>query len=563
VLEQYPDRTVIGAHFAEDVTRAFMPPSPTLIDSPRPESDPRVGVVNFWPDLDEVVRRARYAIPGSDYFGENDPELAGRVYTTLAGRILERVMPGVELPREPAVLRLAKPGQGIRRESFHTIFVEDDWRTKYAGGKFFGGKAVVIGPFGNRFKDELLTPLGQVHGAEMHLNAVNAILRGDSFVELGPGAEPAALAGMILVAFLLAIPAGSPLLRFGALLGAALAYFGAALAAANMGLLLPVLTPLVGLLAAGASAQAYQQLLDQVERARTRRTLERYVSRDVVKELLDEPASFLEALGGVRRPVTVMFSDLRGFTTMTEKGDSHQLVAQLNEYFTEMVGIVFAHGGTLDKFIGDAIMAVWGSIRSGGPEEDVARCTAAVLEMREALARLNETWAARGWQRLAVGFGVNHGEAIAGNIGSPQKMELTVIGDAVNLASRLEGVTKEYGLDLLLGEDAGKLAAGRFHVLEVDRVQVKGRSRPAEIYTVLGPKESPLGPGREEFPETYRRALERYRAADFAGAARLFARCRELDPASPLPGVYLARCEALGKEPPPPGWDGVFVMTKK
>jgi adenylate cyclase len=563
-LDQHAGKLIIGAHFAEDVTRTFIPPSDSLIASGRPEADPHVGYVIFWPDLDEVVRRVRYKILGRDYFHQNiAPEVADRVYTSFSGRILERLGFAEKLPFGEQMFRFAEINKSFRRESLYTLFVPDDWRTKYADGAFFKGKIVVIGPHGDRFKDQLLTPFGSVNGAELHLDAVNAFLQNAFFVQPSLAGDLCMTALAVAVAFIFAIPSAQPLWRFLALFFVAAVYLGTAVAIANAGLLLPVLAPVVTLLTSGATSQAYQQVLDQIERARTRRTLERYVSRNVVRELLDEPASYLETLGGVRKPVAVLFSDLRGFTSMTEQGDSHQLVAQLNEYFTEMVKIVFENNGTLDKFIGDAVMAVWGNIKSEGPETDVCRCVNAALQMREAVARLNADWRSRGMTALGVGFGINYGEVIVGNIGSTEKMELTVIGDAVNLASRLEGVTKEYAIDMLLGEEAGRLADPAFHLINIDRVQVKGRSRPVEVFAAIARKDAPIAPATEAFIATHHEALRKYRDRDFAGAAERFARCLELDPASRVATLYIERCASLENDPPPPAWDGVFVMTRK
>ena len=160
-------------------------------------------------------------------------------------------------------------------------------------------------------------------------------------------------------------------------------------------------TPLLVLILSSSIALTYDYLLERHEKRRVRRTLERYVSRDVVKELLDNPQTFFNALGGVRKPVSVLFSDVRGFTTLTESADSHALVKQLNEYFQEMVAHVFAHQGSLDKFIGDAVMAVWGSIVSHGPQQDALNAVATALAMKRSLKKLNEDWKARGMLELA------------------------------------------------------------------------------------------------------------------------------------------------------------------
>jgi len=182
----------------------------------------------------------------------------------------------------------------------------------------------------------------------------------------------------------------------------------------------------------------YDFTLERIEKLRTRRTLERYVSRNLVKEILENPGSYYNSMRGVRKPATILFSDIVGFTSMTESADPVQLVSQLNEYLTHMVGVVFENGGTLDKFIGDAVMAVWGNVSSRGVAEDTRAAARAALGMRRELNELNKRWHREGFVPLAVGIGINQGDVLIGNIGSSgahERLDPTVIGDAVNLAS--------------------------------------------------------------------------------------------------------------------------------
>src|SRR5437879_13779498 len=192
---------------------------------------------------------------------------------------------------------------------------------------------------------------------------------------------------------------------------------------------------------------------------------------------------------GSRKPVTVLFSDIVGFTPMTERADPVAVVKQLNEYLSRMVAAVFENGGTLDKFIGDAIMAVWGNVSSRGVAEDAKAAVRTALAMRRELRKLNESWRAQGVEELAFGIGINQGEAVIRNIGSYQpheRLDPTVIGDAVNLASRLEGLTRVYGVEILVGESASELMKDEFHLRSVARAQVKGKTKPVEMFTLVG-----------------------------------------------------------------------------
>ena len=252
------------------------------------------------------------------------------------------------------------------------------------------------------------------------------------------------------------------------------------------GLLLLTVPVLAAFLVSGFFSLAFEYVLESLEKMRTRRTLERYVSKNLVKEILDNPGSFYNTLKGVRKPATMLFSDIIGFTTLTENADPEKLVVQLNEYLTRMVAVVFENEGTLDKFIGDAVMAVWGNARSAGVENDAKMAARAALGMRRELKLLNDRWKTEGTNPLGIGIGINQGEVLVGNIGSSERADLTVIGDAVNLASRLEGLTRTYGVDILLGANVTELVRDEFQVRSVALVQVKGKTKPVEISALLG-----------------------------------------------------------------------------
>ena len=274
------------------------------------------------------------------------------------------------------------------------------------------------------------------------------------------------------------------------------AYLGATVFFYNTRGLFILALPVLGAFnLSGLFALGYDFTLERLEKLQTRRTLERYVSKNLVKEILENPDSFYSSLRGVRVPATVLFSDIVGFTTLTESADPEALVKQLNEYLSRMTAAVFENGGTLDKFIGDAVMAVWGNVRSLGLAED-AKCAArAALVMRRELQKLNERWQGEGIAPFKIGIGLNQGEVLVGNIGSQEKMDPTVIGDSVNLASRLEGLTRTYAVDILVGPTAADLIRDSFDLRSVALVQVKGKTRPVEIFALIGAKNEPERPG--------------------------------------------------------------------
>jgi adenylate cyclase len=209
----------------------------------------------------------------------------------------------------------------------------------------------------------------------------------------------------------------------------------------------------------------------------------RYVSRDVYAQLMENPD--LAELGGRRREMTVLFSDIRGFTSVTERGNPEALVAQLNEYFSRMVAVVFRHEGTVDKFVGDMVMALFGA-----PLDDPAHAehaAAAAVDMVRELGELNREWAAKAMPQLDIGIGINSGDMIAGNIGSSSIMSYTVIGDNVNLGSRLESLNKEYKTRIIISDATRGRLTGAYDIRPLGDVVVKGKTTAVAIFEIKVP----------------------------------------------------------------------------
>ena len=228
---------------------------------------------------------------------------------------------------------------------------------------------------------------------------------------------------------------------------------------------------------------AYQYFVEGREKRKVAKLFGRYVSRDVYSQLMADPDQ--AELGGKRREMTVLFSDIRGFTSVTERGDPEELVRQLNEYFSRMVEIVFRHKGTVDKFVGDMVMALFGAPLDDPDHADHA-VQAAVAMVRE-LADLNRAWAARGMVQLDIGVGVNSGDMIAGNIGSASIMSYTVIGDNVNLGARLETLNKEYKTRIIISEATRARLTGGFQTRPLGDVVVKGKTTAVKVFEVQVP----------------------------------------------------------------------------
>ena len=423
----------------------------------------------------------------------------------------------------------------------------------------------MVGPSAQVFHDVVDTPMSPAtFGPTLHFQAMAAAL-GREFLRATPRKiELMLVCAAGLVAWLLVAFVRKPLVCLGGLVAITAGYLVAArLLYDNTGLLLLTVPVLSALVLSGSFSLGFEYFLERLEKLRTRRTLERYVSKNLVAEILENPDSYYSSLRGMRVPVTILFSDLIGFTTLAEKADPEALVVQLNEYLSRMTSEIFSNGGTLDKFIGDAIMAVWGNVRSLGTAQDAKSCARAALGMRRELSQLNQTWREQGRMGLGMGIGVNHGEVIVGNIGSQERMDPTVIGDAVNLASRLEGLTRIYGVDMLVGASVAELVRDEVYLRSVARVQVKGKTKPVDVFTFIAARGEETDPEFLKWLETYEEALEKFRARDFIDAKILFSRFLEFYPDDLLAKMYLQRALEYEHAPPDEAWDAIEVFKKK
>ena len=462
------------------------------------------------------------------------------------------------------MIRFTSPDAFAPRPLYE-VFDPKFWHANYADGAFFKDKIVMVGSSAQVEHDFVVTPISPTTlGPALHLQAMAAAMNHE-FLRPTPaktGLALVAVAGLMawsVVGFL-----RRPLLCLGTLVLITAAYLGAArLSYDKAGLLLLTVPVLSALLLSGLFSLGLEYAIERLEKLRTRRTLERYVSKNLVKEVLENPDSYYSSLRGVRVPATVLFSDLIGFTTLSEKADPEALVSQLNEYLSGMTSVVFSNGGTLDKFIGDAIMAVWGNVRSFGMAQDAKNCARAALGMRRELRQLNQKWREEGRMGLGMGIGINQGEVVVGNIGSHERMDPTVIGDSVNLASRLEGLTRIYGVDILVGASAAELARDEVHLRSVARVQVKGKSKPVDVFTFIGARNEEIDPEFLKWLETYEEGLEKFRARDFTDAKILFSRFLEFYPDDLLAKMYLDRALDYEQAPPDEAWEAVEVFEKK
>lgn len=289
------------------------------------------------------------------------------------------------------------------------------------------------------------------------------------------------------------------------------------------------------------------------------RSFGKYVPRALVQELIGSGQEAV--LGGRSRELTMLFSDIAGFTSLAEKLAPDELVAQLGEYLDDLSSCVEREHGTVDKYIGDAIMAFWGAPRS--LSDHALRACRAALAMQHAARALDAKWQAEGKPPMKTRIGVNTGECVVGNIGSHQRMNYTVMGDSVNLASRLEGLNGQYGTWIMLGETTAELVKDEMLVRPLDWVAVKGKARAVLVHELVGTRAAATA-AQQQGTLRYREALELYRARRFDDAAAAFDRAREAFGGEDGPSdVMAARCRAYRDTPPPIEWDGSYVRTEK
>lgn len=388
-----------------------------------------------------------------------------------------------------------------------------------------------------------------VPGVYLHATAVNNLLEGVALRRATRGIEVLCAVGLALIAGLAAFqfaPAIASLLV--AALG--LAWVGVATYWFSRGLVLPLLAPLVAAVATFALQWAYRFVVADRDKRFLRQAFQHYLAPAVIDQLVT--ARRPPELGGETRELTVWFSDIQGFTKIAERlADPHKLVEFMNQYLSEMTDIVMAHGGFVDKYIGDAIVAVFGAPLAD--PEHARKAVASALACQARLAEIQSSFSLPPELPVLVRIGVNTGEMLVGNIGSRERKNYTVMGDAVNLASRIEGANKPYGTYLLVSDSTRAACGEAMAFREIDTVRVVGRATPLTLF-------EPIVEAKADRLATYAAAMADYRQSRFSEAATLFERIEREDPVA---ARMLARCRQFLVQPPPRDWGGVFDLESK
>jgi adenylate cyclase len=418
----------------------------------------------------------------------------------------------------------------------------------------FAGKWVLVGLTAPGLLDLKASPVSAIYpGVEVHATLLDNLLRGD-FLRPVPGwglwAGTLVLAAAMVMGVLFFSGLLATLTGFAAL---AVIYLGLVVGAFHFSWWVDPVLPGLALSLSFALAAAFSYATEGRQKLYIRRMFGQYMSDTVINHLLENPEKL--QLGGERRRVTLFFSDLAGFTTISERLSAETVVGLLNDYLSAMTEIILDEEGTVDKFEGDAIMAFWGAPLDQ-PDQAPRACRAA-LRQQSALAKLNRQFAGLDLPPLSMRIGLHTGDAIVGNLGSAKRFDYTVIGDTVNLASRLEGVNKFYGSHIMASEVTVADCTGAVEFRELDLVAVKGKEQAVRVFEVLGlPGE--LDPETVRRRQDFARALEFYRQGRFPEALAGFEAILTANPEDGPARVYRDRCRKFQEAPPPADWDTVF-----
>jgi adenylate cyclase len=540
---------VFGAHISQVTRRSYkqsmlVEPLPILAEAAR-----EVAIVSLFPDPDGIMRKGVTFLEGM-------PSLA-----FAATAVSDPSFP----EREPEefgsfLIDFTGPSGNITTVSYYQVLTDE------VPAELFEGKIVLVGLASDvaveveGAVDAYPTPFFRfsrkmMYGVEIHANAVATLLEG---CPLRVASQPWLVPLLLAVAFVPFPVRKRPVVLTALTLGciAVLAGISVFLFQAH-DLVLDALPAMGAVLGSGMWWGVTEYTATAREKRQLRGVLDRYVAPDVVKAVMRNPE--LLRLGGEKRELSVLFADIRGFTNLSELLEPEQLVSLLNAFHSRMTDYVFAHGGTLDKYIGDAIMAIFGAPL---PRANHARCACrTTLDMLTALEDLGPDWEARGVPPPRIGVGVNTGIMVVGNMGSDKRFDYTVMGDEVNLTSRLEGLCKVYLTAAIISESTRSALEEDFVCRELDLVRVKGKKRPVKIYELLA--EGDVSDQWKAVLRQFSRGLAAYRSQSWKEARAAFREVLQIRPEDGPAKVFLSRCELLGESPPGSDWDGVWTMVSK
>ncbi|MGI9382936.1 MAG: CHASE2 domain-containing protein [Methyloligellaceae bacterium] len=535
------------------------------------------GMFTIRPDPDGVVRRVPTILVAKDRIV---PSLTTELLRVATGQkafliksdeagVRSIVVAGVEVPtdRNAQIWVYYSPHDPARYISAKDV-IEGKVPIKRLAGKL-----VLVGTSASGLFDLRSTPLDPaLPGVEIHAQVLENILTKTALERPGymVGAE-ICLAFLVGIAIIVLVPILGAKRVFA--LGAAIALIVVSVSwqlFSHYGILFDAAYPLASSFVVFLALLFVNYVREEAQRQQIRDAFGQYLSPALVEQLAAEPDRL--ALGGETRHMTILFSDVRGFTSISElyKRNPQGLTALMNQFLTPLSNAIMEHNGTIDKYMGDAIMAFWNAPLDD-TDHQISACEAA-LAMLERLEELNIQRQAEAGAKgdefipLDVGVGINTGECVVGNMGSDLRFDYSVLGDSVNLASRLEGQSKSYGVKIITGSSTAAAVGDRFGVLELDSIRVKGKAEPEDIYTILGRQDVIGEPSFERLKESFHEMRAAYRKQDWDRAQTILGACRQQQNGFDLGllyDVYDARIQTFQQTPPPPDWDGVFTMETK
>ena len=563
-LEKYSDHVVIGGNLTEAETdrgapAQFLPPNNSLIpdNSSRPAAlDARVGYINLWPDGDDVIRRARLRATNHE-LGDPVNTAPDTIVHSFDARALEkfgatRLPPVNAQPR----FRYTGPPSTWPIIPLGDVLTPKVWEKNFRSGEFFKGKFVLIGPTANIFQDAHRTPFRserEMAGPEIHLQLINAALHGEFLQELPPLAVGALIALSGLVGAMLCQLMRAPVLRLLKAIVCGAVYFVLAfLCFSRWGLVLPVVSPLLVLALIGVGALGYDFITERLERMKLRHTMGLYFSPRVLDAVLSDPGSMQPR----RADVVLLLTDLRNSTPLAEMLGPKGMFELLNKVFEAQTGAIMSEEGNLEHFLGDQFLSYWGAPQKQPDAAD--RAARAAMKLIRAMEELRGTLAPNVQKIFNYGVALHAGGVLVGNKGSSLRLDYGLVGDTVNEAARVESLTKYYGVKLLVTRDAFAQLNPQSARRLLDRVIVKGKSEPVELFEC----ENPCTPANyAEICTRYKTAYDEYHFGKFTAAQRGFEVLANEFSDGPSK-TLAARCAELITHPPA-HWNGVWKMDAK
>ncbi len=540
------------------------------IDPQHPEfinASETAGYVNLLPDPDGLLRRIPAFLRFNDHvYPSFSMQIAMKALKTSRIEYDEKknrtilvnengenvVIPMVK--RGQFLINYEGPYQTFRYISFYDALMQ------FIPAEYFKGKIVLIGTSLPGLFDLRATPLQAAYpGVEVNANVIYQLLNGKFTRQMTETNQLIFLLVVGLVAGLL--------LAFRRLIGSIIItlILSAGVIYAGFYFLnefaywMPMVPPIMTVVLAFSSNYVYRYLFEEKDKRQIRKVFSHYVSPSVVEVLLKHPEKV--GLGGDRKFCTAFFSDVAGFTTISEQMSPEKLVTLLNEYLTEMTNIVISNQGMLDKYEGDAIMAVFGAPVEM-PEHAELACRSA-LQMQTRLEKLRLQWEKEGKPALHCRIGINSGDMVVGNMGSHNRFDYTVLGDSVNLASRLEGANKLYDTKIMIGEETYNLVKDKFVSRPLDLLRVKGKNKPVKVYELIAENNNSLPQEFLEMLKEYNEGFENYLKCNWEWAANHFRQVLQIQKQDGPSRLYLLRCQEFQTNPPSEDWDGVFTMKTK